>query len=269
MIVRFLKDFWLGLRAYYEALVMVFQYNLWLFFLIPVALSVSMFFGGEYLLDQLKQVNIEHEIDRINFENELNEISFKGFPKDAAEMKLLVIGLQIIFVVISLRLRKYVILILLAPVMAILSTKTEKLLTGNKYPFSFDRWVSDIYRGINFALRNMFRQMIILAAWYVIVLLIPELDFLSFWVIFGVGSYYYGASLMDYTNERMRMSMEESVRFIRKNSGLALSLGTVFSILFFTDYIGIVLAPIVGVIAATYAIDYKVDLKKNKYAKKS
>lgn len=269
MLIRFIKDFYTGLRSIFEAIVLIFEHWLWLFFVFPVLFSLGIFFGGEHLFEELKKINLQSSIRNLEFKADFYNIRFEGFPTDSEEMGLLIIAVKLILVVVSLKLSKYIILILMAPIMTILSSRTEFLLTGNKYPFSINQFVSDIYRGINFAVRNLFRQMVIIIGWYLLTLVIPFLDQFTFWIVFFVGSFYYGASMMDYTNERRRMSMHESIVFIRRHAGITMAIGMLFYTLFFVTYIGIVFAPVICIIAATYAIHQRVDLSKNKNAVKS
>lgn len=269
MLTRFFKDFILGLVSFYRATLLVFQTNIWLYFFIPIVLQVGLFWSGEKLLHEIQKIDYQEMVRQINFDEEIHKITFQGVPTDSYWIPILINGIKLIGVVILIALNKYIVLILMAPVMAKLSEKAEKRITGgNIYPFKFSQFIQDIYRGVNFALRNMFRQIIIIAIWYSFTLLFPIDDRLTYVVIFFVGSYYYGASLMDYVNERRRLSLEDSVRFIRKNAGLTLALGIIFASLFFVKYVGIVLAPIIGVIAAVYGVHEKVNLKKNKFATK-
>jgi CysZ protein len=70
---------------------------------------------------------------------------------------------------------------------------------------------------------------------------------------------------MDYTNERRRLTVKQSVQFIRKNKGVAIANGAVFSFLLMVPYCGYSLAgfgAIISVVAATIAIHQKVDLSK-------
>lgn len=266
MLIRFIKDFYIGLRSIFEAVVLIFEHWLWLFFVFPILFSLGIFFGGEHIFEELKKINLQSSIRNLEFKADFYNIRFEGFPTDSEEMGLLIIAVKLIVVVVSLKLSKYIILILMAPIMTILSSRTEFLLTGNKYPFSINQFVSDIYRGINFAVRNLFRQMVIIIGWYLLTLAIPFLDQFTFWIVFFVGSFYYGASMMDYTNERRRMNMHESIVFIRRHAGITMAIGMLFYTLFFVTYIGIVFAPVICIIAATYAIHQRVDLSKNKNA---
>ena len=76
---------------------------------------------------------------------------------------------------------------------------------------------------------------------------------------------FYGFSFIDYTNERRRLSVKQSVAFIRQNKGVAVTNGAVFSLLLMIPFCGYSLAgfgAIISVVAATLAIHQKVDLRK-------
>ncbi len=264
MVWRFIKDFWLGLYSYYKAFVVIIQYNLWLFFLVPIALSIALYFSANVVKEELIGINLSEALSAIDFEKEFSEIKFQGVSADSGE--LLILGAKLIFVIIAFKFNKYLVLLLLTPMNAMISARIERLLTGNRYKFNFNQYVEDIYRGVNFVLRNLARQAFIYLLWYLLVFMFPFLDMFSFYIIFLVGAFYYGASLMDYTNERRRLSMEESVQFIRQNAGMAMAIGGVFYSLFFVSIIGIILAPVLGVAAATLAIHNKIDLGKKKRA---
>ena len=171
------------------------------------------------------------------------------------------IGFKLIFVILASKLNKYFVLILLSPMNTLVASKTEFVLTGKKIPFEYQQFIKDVFRGVNFALKNLVTQMLIVAGWFLLTLLIPPLDRVTFWVLFVVGGYFYGSSLLDYTLERKKMSMEESYVFIFNNIGITLSVGLLFSSLFFTSF-GIMLAPLTGVVAGTLALHQKYDLKK-------
>lgn len=269
MLIRFSKDFILGLVSYYRAVLLVFKTNMWIFFIIPIVLQVGLFWAGELLLEEIQKIDYQEMVRQINFDEEIHKITFQGVPTDSYWIPILINGIKLIGVVVLIAMNKYIVLILMAPVMAKISEMAEKHITGgNVYPFEFSQFVQDIYRGVNFALRNMVRQIFIIAGWYSLTLIFPIDDRVSYLFIFIVGSYYYGSSLMDYVNERRRLSLEDSVRFIRRNAGITTAVGIVFASLFFIKYVGIVFAPIIGVVAAVYGINEKVNLKKNKFAVK-
>ena len=68
---------------------------------------------------------------------------------------------------------------------------------------------------------------------------------------------------MDYTNERKKRNVEDSIKYVRQHFGTAVIIGGIFSSLFFIPYAGIIIAPVTGVVAATIAVDY-IDLANKK-----
>lgn len=259
--MNFFNDFWIGIKSYLKAFLFIFQHNLWLFFLIPMALYFALFFGGEWMKERLTNVDISSELENIDFQQEMTKVTFQGIPSNVEELKLMFIGFQLIFVILASKLNKYLVLILLSPMNTIVASRAEYILTGKKYPFSFGQFSSDVFRGVNFALRNLFTQFLLVSIWLVLTLIFPILDFATFWVLFVVGGYFYGASLLDYTIEKRKVSMEKSYAFIFKNIGITLGIGLIFSSLFFTSF-GIMLAPLTGVVAGTLAFHQKYDLRK-------
>ena len=269
MLKTITKDFAIGVKAFIKAFIFLFEYNLWLYFFVPVLLFVCMYLGADLVHKNVMNYDIQGQLAHIDFQAELKEFRwFKGFPTDSKEIELIIVSLQIIFIVSVLRMKRYLILILMSPLLAFVSTRIEFIVVENKYNWDTKQFIKDIYRGVNFALRNMFRQIIILGLWSVLVTFLSDLEFFSPFVSFIVGAYYYGASLMDYTNERRRLTMEESILYIRKHIGLTMAIGVIFYGMFFIEFIGFIVAPITAVVAATLAIHEIEDLSKNKFAEK-
>lgn len=164
----------------------------------------------------------------------------------------------------------YIVLICLSPVFAFLSEKTEEILTGNKYKFNGDQMMRDVVRGILLALRNLFIELFYMIIIFFLGLFIPLIGgILGSALLFFISSYFYGFSFIDYTNERRRMKLKDSVKFIRANKGLAIANGMVFSFFLLIPFCGTTLAgfvAIISVIAATVATHKVVDLSDNPYA---
>ena len=267
MLKRFIKDFSIGIKAYFRAFFFLFDHNLWIYFSVPVLLFVVMYMSADYVHQQLIEFDFKGQLQQIDFQKELRQFKwFKWSPADSEEIKLILLSVQIIYVVAVLRLKRYLILILMSPVLAFVSSKIEYALVENKYAWDTKQFIKDIYRAVNFSVRNMFRQAIILGTWFLLVALFNDLDNFSWFVSFMVGSYYYGASLMDYTNERRRLSWEESISYLRSRYGMTLAIGMVFYSMFIIEFFGFIVAPIAGVVAATLAIHVREDLSDNKYA---
>lgn len=243
------KDIATGISSCYQATPFIFKNGLWWYFLIPALLSGAVYLGGDLLVAELESVR------------------FSDIPNDdQREFNFLFIGIKAILVFVALKLNPYVVLLILVPMLANLSTRTEKILTANSYPFRLKQFGSDITRGITIALRNIFRQSIIILCWFVATLVYSPLQVATPYVIFCVGFYFYGFSLVDYTNERRRLDIIESVKFVRSHVGLVIAIGAVFSLLFIIPYAGVVVAPVIAIVGATIAMHKTVDLSKNKAA---
>ena len=262
MLLRLIKDFFLGIRAYFKAFIFVYEYNLWLYFIVPVLVSIGLYYGGDMILEELKYHDFNKGLHGLNFDEKLKNFKFDEIVPNDNEVQLIIGALKLLFVISAFAFNKYLVLIMLAPLNTTLSAKTERILTGNKYPFDYGQLISDIYRTINFSLRNGIRQGILIGIWLIIEFLIPIIEPASPYVIFWIAAYYYGATLIDYNSERRKLSWEDSVKFIKRYSGMSLSLGGVFSLLYFNSYVGIIVGPIMGVVAATIAVHDRIGLKK-------
>ncbi|WP_320054506.1 EI24 domain-containing protein [uncultured Acetobacteroides sp.] len=148
-----------------------------------------------------------------------------------------------------------VLLILLSPLLAYISERVEAHLTGRSYPFRLGELLSDIVRGIRIALRNLAVEVGLTAALF-LVGLIPAVGFLVPFVLFGVAAYYYGFAFMDYTLERRRYTVRQSIALVRRHRGAAVGLGAGYMLLTTIPFVGLALAgfaSILSEVAATLA----------------
>jgi len=264
--IRFFKDLIIGYKSIIHASLFIIKNHLWLYFLIPLLLLVLVLLSGEYVFDSM--------VKSFDF-TRLQQMEFNDLSYSEELYSMLQLAIQILIVFAVIKFNKYIVLIILTPVLTLLSAKTDSLLTGNIFPSSIKQVYSDVKRALKITLRNMLLYMAWVAAIHVIsIVIIPfEKDigfsrhFFNTVITFIIGCYYYGFSLIDYTNERRRLSIEESIKFVRKHSGLAFSLGSVYSALFFIPMVGIVISPIVCVVAATIGLSKIINLADNQYSK--
>ena len=247
--IRFIPNFITALRSYITAAKLIFQSTMWIYFAIPALLSFGLYWGGEMLTDSIKGLDLS------KFES-----------KDGQAFLLL--GIQSIAVYITVHMNKYLVLALLAPLLAGLSTKTEKMLTGNKYPFVIKYYLEDIRRALIISFRNMGYQMLVMAIFFAVTFIYSLPSIVNQIVYFVVAFYFYGFAFMDYASERRRLTVAESVKFTRKHAGAAFGLGAIYGSVFFIPYAGVIIAPIFGVVAGTATVHALVDLSKNEYAQR-
>ncbi|MBR8536328.1 EI24 domain-containing protein [Carboxylicivirga sediminis] len=256
--MNYRQGFQLGLRTYSQAMSFMFRNRLGWFFIFPVLFNVLLFIGGFYSVSSLSDGMIESLNEWMNIES----WDFWGASAIVALIKGLIwIVLRLLFFIIYAYIGGYVILILLSPVFAYLSEKTEEVITGNKLPFDFIQFAKDILRGVLLAIRNLTVELLFTVLLFILSF-IPLVGYFTPVALFLVSAYFYGFSFLDYTFERRRLQIDVSVRLMRKNKGLAIGNGFVFSLVLLIPYIGVMVAgfvAIISVVAATLAAAEVVD----------
>lgn len=263
---RFFKHLGIGFGAYAKALKLIFSNGLGYFFLFPLALNVILFFGGFLLIGNLTGWVEGVVTDFLN----LDDLNFWGGDYiEGALSGFIWIFFKIMFFFLFAFVGGYIVIVLLSPVYAFLSEKTDEILTGNVYPFVLDQFVRDIWRGILIAVRNMLVGLLYMVIIFLLGF-IPIVGQLGGIVLFFITAYFYGFSFIDYTNERKKRSIRESIHFMRRYKGMAVGNGLVFSVLMLVPFCGYLLAgfgSIVSVVAATIAAHEVEESSKDNFIK--
>lgn len=277
--MRFFKNLLFGYKSYIKAIKFIIEHKFYWYLTIPAVLMLVIYKIGDM---------VRHHYIAPKAEN-MNEIVWY----------LIFVMIEISIALLLMKFAKYLVVVLLSPLISSLSMKTERILTGKKYPFSMRQLIHDIKRAMRIVVRNLMWE-------YFFFLLILLVSFLGwedpksspiFYLTFVIGFFYYGFAFLDYINERRRLNMDESITFVRNHRGLAISIGSIYSLLIlvpvdlgalfnwsnFGDDPGGTLgrfglhlflwlcasaAPILAIVAATIAMDDLVDLKSNKYSEK-
>ncbi len=248
--MRQANQFVLGIKSFYEAAIFIAKHRLWLYFIAPLLLSVGIYYLGEYYDDLSKEVEVEAE--------NMRQLMFALMGK---------LFYKLLFYLFH-ESTKYIVIMVLSPIIALLSEKVEEILTGNEYPFVWKYYINDVKRGLRINAVSLVQEYAIFIVWLIIAFFIPGLSFLNPFVAYFIGLYYYGFGFMDYVNERRRLDVSQSVFFTRKHFGLAFGIGVVYSSMFMIPYAGVVIAPVLGMVATTLAMSQIVDLGSNRYARK-
>lgn len=273
--MRFLKNAWIGLRAYRKALYFIAEHKLYWYVIIPAILMLGIYEIGYLIL---------HNKPTFHAKN-MNEISWL----------LIQLLIEISLSLALMRFAKYVVVVILSPLLSHLSQKVEYKLTGNTYKFRLPQLIHDIERGFRIAIRNIMWEY----AFYLIVFAVAKIggseaeSMPLIIVIFVISFYYYGFAFLDYVNERLQLNVEQSIQFTRKNRGMALAIGSIYSIMIWLPVelsalfdwstfgdnpfeflyrfvVNLLLwmcasfAPIWSIVAATLAMNDLVDLKKTR-----
>ncbi len=256
--MNYRQGFHLGLKTYSQAMSFMFRNGLGWFFIFPVLFNIILFIAGFYSVGSLSDGLISSLNEFINIE----AWDFWGASFIITLIKGLIwVVLRLLFFIIYAYIGGYIILILLSPVFALLSEKTEEVITGRKLPFNISQFLKDILRGVLLAVRNLTVEILFTAVLFILSF-VPIVGYLTPFALFLVSAYFYGFSFLDYTFERRRLKIDASVRFMRQNKGLAIGNGFVFSLVLLIPYIGVMIAgfvSIISVVAATLAACEAID----------
>jgi len=252
-----LKEIVISFQAYAQAHHFILKHRLWKWIVIPGLIYMLLFCVSMYYFGQSASAVIEWLSIKTGLKNWVQQLQsgIVGF--------LFVLGGSMVWLLLMLfyfSLFKYIWLIVGSPVFAYLSEKTEAIIEGKDYPFSFKQLLKDIVRGIRLSFRNMLWQTV-----YTISILLLSLIPVVGWItpIFAllIECYYYGFSMLDYSMERHKKSPAESIFYIGSHKGLAIGNGLIFYLMHLIPVIGWMFAPAYAVVAATLSL-YPL---KNKY----
>jgi CysZ protein len=244
--VSFFKQVGIAFRGYGKAISFVFEKGLWIYFIYSIIVAGLLTLAGFEVVHRLADL-LQNYI--LSFFSAGSKNSLLGGTLSF----LLEIALDVLFFFVFSTFSKYILLILMSPIMSRLSERTEELITGKKYPFSFSQLLKDVARGTLIALRNMLIEFgfIFLG---IAVVWIPLLGWLYPVFLLFVSWYFYGFSMLDYISERRKLGVSQSVSFVRARKGLAIGNGFLFSLLFSIPLLGGMLAAVLSPVAACAAL---------------
>jgi len=215
LLTRNLYFFGVGLKSYVQAFFFIIRYGFFLYLFIPFVLLFVIYRYGYILQNNV----FEPKLDSIN-----------------SLVWYLIYGLvEVSIGMVLMYFAKYMVVAILSPLLAHISEKTERIITKEKQTYSWNQFKDDVKRAIKLMIRNLM--------WYYIYFVTIQLISYIFWekpsesplqwLIVLIASYYYGFSFLDYVNERRRRNVSESIVFIRKHSGLAISIGLFYYFMIF------------------------------------
>lgn len=250
-----LKEIIIAFQSYGKAHRFIRKNRLWKWIIIPGLLYmllfvVSMFFFGKtvsHVVDYLiTATGLQAWLQRLN----TGWVSFLFL--------FLFSALWLMLMLVYFSLFKYVWLIIGSPLFAYLSEKTESIMEGKDFPFSFGQLIKDMVRGIRMALRNTLWQSVYSIA-VVILSFVPVIGWVAPLLGLFIECYYYGFSMLDYSCERHKLTAVQSVSFISTHKGLAIGNGFLFYGMHLVPVVGWVLAPSYAVVAATISLYHQQD----------
>ena len=249
-----MKAFMHGFTCFFRGIgFSLYRFGLWYF--IPLILWFILVFG---LTFQLSDFLLPYVFDLIEYTTGIDltqnsDLSdWKEILKFSFQWGLIVIVYVFFWYVLS-RYMKYVVLILLSPLFAYLSERTEEILTGKTYSFEFKQLVKDSIRGAGIATRNLLIETVFMAICSIISFFFPVVSPFTLTFLFLVNSYFMAFNFFDYVAERKRMNIQESIRYMRANFSTLMGFGVAYNLVSFVPLLDWVLAPISAASGAVIA----------------
>ena len=254
------KGFRIGIRAYGKAADILFSRQFRWFLLLPLLVLVLVFIGGNLLISWSGDSLYKVVEDRIN--NWVESVSWLQWMDKAAGF-LIKFVLRILYFFLFATFGGYVVLMVMSPVYSWLSERAEAHLSGKSYPFSVRQFFWEIFRGIWIALRNMAFQLFLTLLLF-FCSFIPLIGLLVPFAVFFLSAYFYGFSFVDYVVERKKFNVRESVRYVNRNAGVVMGIGSVFTLALMIpwgNWIACCFVSLLSVVAAAVALN-KIDQGK-------
>ena len=253
--MNFFEGFFKAISHSFKGFGVVFEKGLWPYLFYPFFLWLMMWGFSLWVFAGLAS----HIAGIINEELSVNDIPDTGAWLSFAKPFLtgyfsIIITwiLKLIFWFVSSTFFRYLTLIFLSPLFAVLSESLEEKITGKKYPFHAAQLVKDIFRGIGISLRNMLLEYFMMALSFVVTVLFPPLIVITAPLLLFISWYFIGFTMLDYNFERHKMSISQSIHFARKNKGMACGIGAMYYFLMMLpSVIGMMFAPVIAVVGAT------------------
>jgi CysZ protein len=246
----FLKEFFKGLGAYGKAHRTISKYKLWSYIIFPGIISLF------YILMLIAVGGIYFP----SLSNYINARLIPDFMKGEAMKAVTAVLLWIFLLLMGYITYKQVVLIFLSPILSYLSEVTEKAVYSQPSPdLNFKDLIKDLVRGIVINVRNLFFMIILMIPAWMLVIIPLVGAVISPVLMFLIQFYFDGFSLMDYTLERKRYSVKESIRFARNNRPRVIGVGMGFMLMFIIPLVGWFTAPAYGTVAATLAALEKIE----------
>lgn len=261
----FIREFTIGVYNYKRALEFIFKHKLYVYYLAPLLVGILFIivsFAGISIFTDWLDGLFQQWFGVTVKNNSFSYIEdYQDFIANSGSV-LITVLLKVLMFFLVFRVNKYVTLIILSPVLAYLSERVDTILSANDYPFVVSQFLKDVWRGVLLALRNMIIEFVIVIALWSMSFFVPFLIPFTAIILFFVSAYYYGFAMIDYSNERKKLKVRESIHYIQKHKGLTFGNGIIYQFLVSIPFFGAVVAPITAVVAATLSVQ-KIEEEEN------
>lgn len=259
--MRFGKQVSIGFKGYFKAIALLFSKGFMKYMIFPLLLNILIFWVGLSFVADAAEWASHAFMNLINISEGgfWGSETLKGFT--SGFIKTVV---YLLFLVSFVFFGGFIIIIIMSPLFSIISEKTEYVLTEGSidYPFELKQFLIDIFRGIGIAIRNMAFEFGIMIVVFIAGIILSFISWLGVFFMFFVSAYFYGFSYMDYTNERHKRTLKNSVKFMRKYKWVAIVNGSLFAFVLFIPWLGVALSAFVAVISVIAGTVSMLEIKK-------
>jgi len=244
--MNFISKFSFALSSYKKAISFSSEHKLWGYYILPAILNMGIFTLIGWLAYNWTS----------GLEYQLGEWLGKGTSDAWWRVALdygLTILIYVLIAIVFLKLYKNIMLLLLSPALALLAEKTQDILQGGEKPFNMKQFINDVIRGISIALRNLVVEILILIVLFALSF-IPIFSPFTAVLMVLVECFYLGFSMIDYRNEYLNISAKDGRKIIKKHKWFSIGIGMGVYLLMFVPIIGVLLGPLLSVVAAGLGI---------------
>lgn len=245
------KDLGLGFNTFFRAIGFISKHKLSVFYIFPVLLSVVLF----WVSSELKETAL-HGVEQWLYKTlgVHQYISPDGVWGSVVGF-LLYWTMTILMFIIWFKINRYIVLIVLSPLFSILSERTEKIVTGNDYPFKFKQLITDVVRGVFIATKNIVIELGIIGLCLLANWIFPPLAIITLPLLSLTAWYFMGFSFLDYNYERQKISQWKSSKKVWNRKGIAISNGMLFTLLAYIPVLGVTFGSLWAVVGASLALN--------------
>ncbi len=232
-----LKNILKGIKSYNKAFTIISQLKLWRYLIAPILIAILIL--AIIIIPIWTLYSISKGL--LNFWH--SEIANTAFFEVSHYIEI------IIFFIIGKIFYRHLAMAILSPIMSPISLKIETHLYGETHEHIKISFMKSLWRGIRINTRNFIREMLITFL-LLLISMIPYIGIVSVFLLFILHAYYTGFSNMDPTLER-HFNYRESIRFVKKNRGIAIGNGIIFLLCLFIPIIGLIIVYPISFIAAS------------------
>lgn len=254
MVKNYITQFKKGIIAYKKAFIFLLKNKLMYFLIFPIIFNFFLSYLGFYFIEIASDYLHDQALFLIN--SVMGTIVLKGGVISKVISIALWIFSKIFFLFLFFMFSGYITIIILSPIFTFLSEKIAAIKNGYSFSFNLSQFFKDILRACFIAIRNIFIQFILMFLFFLLGF-VPLIGWgISILGNIIVASYFYGFSFIDFSNERNKLSIKESVNFIRKKYGIAIGIGSVFYCCLLIPLVGSFLASLLSILSLTAATIY-------------